>query len=383
LKTIERVYSAKTYMSKNYFATIFAQIGESSIEPDKNEYVESPTPESVSRIKRHEVKNSPQCPDCMQEMYKKTGGCGSGFDTLYLCDKCGRVEEIIGCNIDETGIEGTSDYNTSDSSAAPVCITGPNSYAFQKKLISSTSNYKKQQHRNTIEQMVQIMYQYTGPKIPANIVKQSADFYYQIQQYCIKRGDVRKGTMAACLYRKCIKNGISRKPKEIADMFGIPQSELSNGEKILDSLFAQGALGDGAAATPEIITSESAGVNQFYFKDQVQMNSFLARYFESLNVPEIYMEFAQRLIKFTEKYHIADSSIMSSKCAGTIYILSLRVSNLNIKRTDIESECNISKSTFSRFSQGIFNFLSCTEPALKKVRSRLRRIFKKNNVPLV
>jgi transcription initiation factor TFIIIB Brf1 subunit/transcription initiation factor TFIIB len=334
------------------------------------------------RIVRRKI---PICEECDKAMYKSSIAGSGTSDQAYICEECGKVEEIIGGDVElgEKGSEGVNDYNTSDSSAAPVRITGPNSYTFQKKLISSTSNYKKQQRRNTVDQMENIIYQYNGPKLPANIVKQAADFYYQVQQHCIKRGDVRKGTMAACLYRKCIKNNISRKPKEIADIFGIPQAELSNGEKILDKLFAEGLLGDVAVGDVLSRESESAGINQFYFKDQAQMSAFLSRYFECLNIPDTYLDFAQSLIRFTEKYHIAESSIMSSKCAGTIYILGSKLPELNIKRDDIERECKISKSTFSRFSQSVFAFLNSTDPALKKVRSRLRNIFKKNHIPLL
>jgi transcription initiation factor TFIIIB Brf1 subunit/transcription initiation factor TFIIB len=311
------------------------------------------------------LSNDITCPDCHKSMFKAPAG--------FLCEMCGRIDDD---NYDTDKIEYHSDYNTSSTSAAPVCITGPGSYMFQKKLISNTSNYKKQQKRNTIDQIENIIYQYKGPKPAQYVVREAAELYYQVQQHCIKRGDVRKGTMAACLYRKCKKYSIDRKPKEIADMFGIPQSELSNGEKILDQLFAEGRLGGRNDSTYE------ASINQFYFSEQEQMNSFLSRYFECLVIPEQYLIFAQRLIRFTIKYHIAESSIMSSKCAGTIYLLSIRLPHLNIKRNIIEQECRISKSTFTRFSQSIIAYLKSSDVQYKKARSRLRRIFKKNSIPL-
>jgi transcription initiation factor TFIIIB Brf1 subunit/transcription initiation factor TFIIB len=324
----------------------------------------------------------PKCEECGLEMYK--------LSQEYICDGCGKVDPIVGGDVDiaeRGGAEGVNDYNTSSNSAAPVRISGPGSYRYQRKLLSSTSNYKKQQKRNTVDQITNIVYQYDGAKPPPNVIKQAADLYYLVQQHCIKRGDVRKGTMAACVYRMCIKNGITRKPKEVADIFNIPQNELSNGEKILDKLFANGSLtgslGTLTSQNSEITDNAAAKVNQFYFKEHEEMSSFLSRYFESLGVPELYMHFAQRLIRFTNKYRIAESSIMSSKCAGTIYILSIKVPELDIKRDDIEKACTISKSTFSRFYQAVFNMLESTDFRLRKVRSRLRNIFKRGKVPIV
>jgi transcription initiation factor TFIIIB Brf1 subunit/transcription initiation factor TFIIB len=332
----------------------------------------------VATHQRRVKQKSSLCSECGIKMYKSS--------MEYICEQCGKVEEIVGGDIDiaeHGGPEGVNDYNTSNNSAAPVRIAGPGSYVFQKKLISTTSNYKKQQKRNTVDQITNILYQYEGAKPPANVVKQAAEFYYQVQQHCIKRGDVRRGTMAACLYRKCIENDISRKPKEIADIFGIPQTELSNGEKILDELFAKGLLGVTIGPSDGLVSNDvSSSINQFYFKEKKEMKSFLSRYFEDLGIPLDYIEFAESLVWFTIKYRIAESSIMSSKCAGTIFILSVKLPNLNIKRTDIENTCKISKSTFNRFYCNVFRALSSTDPGKKKMRSRLRHIFKKHRVPI-
>jgi transcription initiation factor TFIIIB Brf1 subunit/transcription initiation factor TFIIB len=328
--------------------------------------------------RRETKRKSTVCSECETPMYRSA--------MEYICDQCGKIDPIIGGDIDiaeHGGPEGVNDYNTSSNSAAPVRITGPNSYIFQKKLISTTSNYKKQQRRNTLDELNTILHQYDGPKPPPNVVKQAAEFYYQVQQHCIKRGNVRRGTMAACLYRKCIENGISRKPKEIAAIFGLPQTELSNGEKILDDLFSEGKLGSSAETSDTLVDNDaSAKVNQFYFKEQKELISYLARYFESLNIPETYMEFAQSLVHFTIKYRIAESSIMSSKCAGVIYILSLKVPELNISGNDISASCVISKSTFNRYYRDVIATLNSRDINTQKIRSRMRHIFKKNRIPL-
>jgi transcription initiation factor TFIIIB Brf1 subunit/transcription initiation factor TFIIB len=323
------------------------------------------------------------CLDCNGEMFRSSRG--------MECECCGRIEDDIGNDIDIVASEsgnsgnGSSDiinsYNTSDSSATPIRISGPNNYIYQKKLVSNTSNYKKTQKKTTNDQMINFVYQFKGSTPPKNVVLEAAELYYSVQQHCIKRGEVRKGTMAACLYRICIIHNITRKPKEISDIFGIPQSELSNGEKILDELVASGLI--------KVKEPTTTLVDQ----DEQQMHAFLNRYFESLNIPvdedgiipvgrPNYKEFAHKLIKFTRKYRIAESSIMSSKCAGAVYILSNKRKELQIKRDTIERECAISKSTFSRFSQAVFNVLISEEEKNKKIKSRLRKLFKNYQIPV-
>jgi transcription initiation factor TFIIIB Brf1 subunit/transcription initiation factor TFIIB len=330
-------------------------------------------------------KKIPVCESCHKVMYLMSKA-QTTVGQSYVCDECGRLEEDIGETVSsiEGDAVGNSDYNTSSNSAAPVRITGPGSYAFQKKLISSTSNYKKQQKQNTVKQIENILYQYEGLKPLPNIVYEAACFYYQIQQHQIIRGSVRVGTMAACLYRKCIENGITRKPKEIADMFRIQQSDLSNGEKILDDLFSRGLLGRVATEIEdESVRNISCSINQFYYEGGDQIDSFLNRYFETLMIAPQYLNFAKSLVRFTIKYRIADACINSSKCAGATYILSICLPSLGIERAQIEKACSISKGTFSRFSNAVFAKLTSKGPTLRKVRSRLRRIFKKNMIPLL
>jgi transcription initiation factor TFIIIB Brf1 subunit/transcription initiation factor TFIIB len=328
--------------------------------------------DSDSRRKLESVKN-PRCSDCDVDMYK--------LGLEYICSECGRTEEIVGGSTDiaeKNNAESVSDYNTSNNSSAPVRISGPGSYAFQRKLVSTTSNYKVQQKRNTYSQMRKIICEYKGDKPSEKIIKEACEFYYQVQQHRIKRGDVRKGTMAACLYRKCIENQVVRKPKEIASMFGIPQRELSNGEKILDELFSEGLLG---TATDVEAGNASAGVDQFCLDEEKIAKDFLFRYFELLNIPTVHITFAYRLIRFTTSYHIAESSVVSSKCAGTVYIIAKQKS-MKITKKDIITACNLSFSTFNRFYKEVVEFLHNTQPNKTRAVSRMKKIFKVGDIPI-
>lgn len=368
-------------MSDDYFSAILSQIESECVQIERVNVEDMFSALTIDDIngkveperRKPNVSKNPTCEECDIVM------CKSGLE--YICDNCGRIEDIVGGNADiaeKNNVESVGDYNTSSNSSAPVRISGPGSYAFQRKLVSTTSNYKVQQKRNTYSQMRKIIYEYKGDRPSEKIIKEACEFYYQVQQHRIKRGDVRKGTMAACLYRKCIENQVIRKPKEIASMFDIPQRELSNGEKILDELFSEGLLGTSVDVEAG---NASAGLDQFCSNEDKIMKDFLYRYFELLSIPDTYMHFACRLIKFTIKYHVADSSVTSSKCAGTVYIL---VKQLKLKpdRKDIGTACNLSFSTFNRFYKEVVAFLHNTHPNKQRAASRMKKIFKRANIPI-
>lgn len=332
------------------------------------------------RLKKLKNYNIILCSDCQGLIINTHRG--------FECEECGKIEDFQEVqNFDIGSNDMANGYNTSGNSAAPIRIIGPNAYAYEKMLVCKISNYKKTQCKNTIDQIINCVEQHKGPTPPKSVVLESAELYYKVQQFCIKRGNVRKGCMAACMYRTCIKYGINRKPGEISDIFGVPQSELSNGEKILDELVSNGS----------ITISET-------LKDEDQMTAFINRYFESLNIindesgyipvgrPN-YKEFVNKLVKFVQKYRIAESSIMSSKCVGSIFILiNGRKEFSHINNEKIESECKISKSTFNRFAKHIKTVLSdkyvdkdkkdkTEEDENKiKIQSRLRHLFKKYNI---
>lgn len=325
-------------------------------------------------------------------------------EMVYECEQCGKIEEMDGDEIETDTGTGSADivgsYNTSALSSSSVRISGPNGHMYQKKMIASTSNYKKTQRKNTVDQMSSTVFKYNGSQPPANVVYEAADVYHELQQHCIKRGNVRLGIMAACLYKVCAKNNIDRKPKEIAVIFNIAQNELSNGEKILDQLIADGSVKSLSKPTPELDSIES--------QDKKTIISFLNRYFDSLNIPRDlnpdsssgqgssqeskketktdgpdYMNFAINLIRFTIKYDIAASSIISSKCAGAMFILAIQCPELKIKKESIETECTISKSTYHRYVQAVRDMLYTDDEKYKKVRSRLRKIFKNHKIAIL
>ncbi len=366
---------------------IYSQISKTTVEktvrkiydpfdtPDQDEPIEYYTPESKSEISSRIV-----CLNCNVEMIK------SFYEGAYECELCGQIKEKIcdeSYNDPQELVTGSSDinssYNTSETSSAPICMVGPDVFKYQRNFVGTASDYSKSQKKITISQMIKIVCHYEGDKIPKNIVLEAAELYCSVQKHCIKRGDPRKGAMAACLYRVCKAYGITKKPKEIAKIFGIEQAELSSGEKMLAELISSEAISIKMNNKEEISLSPD---------EQLAMG-FMKEYFIKLNIPEDnltllqpenrpnYKLFSLKLFRFTNEYNIATNSIISTKCAGLLFILAISRPELKINREKIEECCDISRATYNRFVKAVHQMLITEEPMFAKVKSRLRNLFKK------
>lgn len=349
------------------------------------------------------------CNSCDQAMEKDQFDSGL---TGYICGKCGKqgdycYEDVVDSNdLVSTGNESTN-YNTSSESSLPLNIMGPGGRTQRRGIISNNASYKKTQERTTRTQIqTTLSNSNSGQRIPEDIKREAANLFLYIQEKkIILRGDRRKGTMAACLDRKCRQNGLPRKCVEISNMFGIDQETLSVGHRILDGLIEKGTI-------------EPDGPSGDYkdYDGEIEIIGYINRYFESLGIPlddgygnfgdmeENYMEeraaggvstafsgelghpnykeFALQLIKFTRHFKIADTSMDSSKCAGVIYIITTRFPELKVSVENIENECNISKTTFTKFSKEVDKILHTEAPHAQRTKRKLRHLFKKYNVPI-
>ena len=298
------------------------------------------------------------CTACNCEM-RKQGGVN------YICMQCGYKNSF---NIDvEPTFTLKDNYTTNSASATTLQIMGPGAFKFQNNMRKNTTNYKKKQYKDTHTQIEKFIRQHDGTKIPSNIITIAADYYFAAQQHEIKRSYNRIATMAECLYRTCNFHGVGRKPKEIIDIFHIEQSDLSKGSNILDKLHSQGLLKD------------------FDYNKTNYDDALLSRYFNCLNIKrengeKKYYQFCTDIIDFTIKYKIANNNIVSTKCAGAIYLLTTFDKTVKVSKDNISKSCDISKSTFTEFYKTINNLLKKTDPLYHKCQVKIRNILARNNI---
>lgn len=318
------------------------------------------------------------------------GGRLTTQDSQSTCDTCGMTESAE--DIDASTL-GMSNYNTSSESANPLRITGPGGSMFQRKLICKTSDYDKTRLRDTMQQMLTAADNYKQCTIPTVIVKEAGQCYYDLQRVCeIKRGDVRRGAMATILRLICEKHGLHKRRIIFAEMFNISSSDLSEGEKLLERLFSDGKLNR----------------DDFLVKNQEnsRIQGYLIQCFIKLNIPlppdlyqasigsdvkpkvpynpdKPYYEFVKRLVEFTYHFRLAESSTLPSKCIGAIWILVARCPELELSQDQLVTECDISKSTFKRFSLVIDTLLQKPTQKEERLQKKLKHLFHKYNINLL
>jgi transcription initiation factor TFIIIB Brf1 subunit/transcription initiation factor TFIIB len=134
----------------------------------------------------------------------------------------------------------------------------------------------------------------------------------------------------------------------------IEEKFQSQGDRILHDLNEKG------------IISIPTKINPIY--------DYINRYFEILNIDSKYKAFVIDLIKRADEknIHLLHDNKTNTKAIGSIYILIDRTEYKNkITKEKIEKECGISKTTFIRYGDIIYNYYKL-----------FKRIFKKHKISM-
>ena len=271
-------------------------------------------------------------------------------DSQYRCSSCGITKNII--DYDEGYTPSSLQYNTKDTSAS-LRIVGSDSYRYSRAFIVSTApNYSNTQRKETTKQLHRFNSQSRKDTFPIIILQETAELFNSIQRLSVvRRGNGRLGAIAACLDFICQKNGITRKPKVIAEFIGIEESDLSRGDKLLRQLHSEGRI--------DILIHHDP------------IEDYIRQYFQKLDIDMKYKDFIIELIKEAsdETKCEPNNAQQSTKCAGAIYAMGMQI-QLTFDKSDIEKVCTISKATFLRY----YDFLILNRKALTQV-------FKKHEIP--
>lgn len=293
----------------------------------------------------------------MSEDWRLCGNCNKNMqrvDSQYRCGLCGKTTGII--EYDDNYNPSVDQYNTTNNSAA-LRVVGPQSYKFSRALtVSMAPKYSDTQKKETTKQLQRFNAQSKADIFPICILKDTAEMFNNIQKLeVVRRGNGRKGAIAACLSFVCAKEGMSRKPKTIAKFLGIRESDLSRGDKLLRQLHSDGLI--------EIPIHHNP------------ISDYLMRYFHKLSIDEKYIKVSQRVIDEASDVSkcTPNNAQQSTKCAGVIYALCIQL-NLCIDKHSIEKACEISKTTFIKY----YEFLVRNRLVLNKI---FKEEFKHMNIP--
>lgn len=268
--------------------------------------------------------NFKMCPICKIDCKKD--------NNVLCCFKCGYEKELEISN-NKYSFSYSTSHNTCDNSFISFKIVGKNSYSYHKSLLKTCANYSKYSQNNIIRELKELVYQHKGNKIPKNIIQLAADMFNNIKSYGkVYRGDSKKGVMVSCLYYACRINKITKTPRYLCNLTKTPDKYLSQGERIVHDFIERRLINLPLLDDPK--------------------RDYISQYFELLKLPKQYEEFCFELILRAEKkkLHIIKDSRDTTKCAGVIYMLCRRIPELRkITKEDIELNCDVSKTTFIRY----------------------------------
>ena len=297
---------------------------------------------------------------------------GKIMENVICCPECGM--ELSLSHDNNKNYSNDSEYNTSQDAFMPIIIVGNNSGCYNKNLLKTTANYSSYRKNSNRKGLHSCNYYHDGKKLPKtcinlalklfNRIIESKDCHDEERTSRVYRGNSKKGVMGSCLYYACNMYNITKTPKQIASIMGIEERFLSQGDRKVRSLADKGIID-----IPPII-------------DPVE--DYLNQYFASLKIDLKYKQFIIDLINRAEKknIHIESDSKITTKCVGSIYLLSKRMSDVkHIKEEDISRECNgISKTTYNKYYKLLMQNKDKLIPVFIKHRIKMPRSWMSSNI---
>jgi len=293
----------------------------------------------IEKNEKHMESDYKICTDCNVSM-------NFNINNSYTCPKCGFIKKISTGNLEYE--ESFKNYNVSNKSHMPIKYIGKNSYKLQQNLRNSTSQYDPIQESYIRKILNTCNSESTDFRIPQNIIKDTIDLYKKIRKHSkVFRGDILKGVLGSLLHYLCKREGIIRKPKEIAKWCSISDKDLSTGDKHVRQLENDGVL------LNLIVDNDEENL------DKIHILSYLFRLkIQEKIINDKYLPFLLNLLnEINEKKIGKVNSRTSTKITGIVYLLCITEklildesikSNISTEQC-ISNEFKISISTFKEF----------------------------------
>jgi transcription initiation factor TFIIIB Brf1 subunit/transcription initiation factor TFIIB len=270
--------------------------------------------------------NYKNCTECNIQMQPN-------INNTLTCPECGFIKTVIIENLEyEPSMAG---YNTNENYHIPIKCIGKNSFQYQKYLRNNTSQYSIIQETSIKRILEKLNYKSDNFIIPKNIIQNVLNQYKKIRETSkIHRGEILKGILGSLLYYECLKEGIIRKPKELAKWYEISENDLSKGDKILRDLAENGVI--------------DLPINKEYNDEYIQ--SYLKR----MDLDIKYSLFLIELLDIINENKVGNPNArLSTKISALIFLLIIS-KKYSITTEAISEEFDISISTFKTFYMEIY-----------------------------
>jgi transcription initiation factor TFIIIB Brf1 subunit/transcription initiation factor TFIIB len=285
---------------------------------DFNELFNSTLNDLLNNKETNTANDYKNCEDCNVQMQPN-------INNTLTCPNCGFIKTVIIENLEyEPSMSG---YNTNQNYHIPIKYVGKNSFQYQKFLRNNTSEYSIIQETSLKKILDKLNYQSNDFVIPKNIISNVLIQYKKIRNTSkIHRGEILKGILGSLIYYECLKEGIIRKPKELAKWYSISENDLSKGDKILRELEEENII--------------ELPINTNFNSE------YILSYLKRINLNVSYEEFLLELLDKINELKIGNPNArLSTKIASLIFLISIS-KPYPISADDISKEYDISISTF-------------------------------------
>lgn len=196
------------------------------------------------------------------------------------------------------------------------------------------------QQENIYKHLLDMQNQYEGYQISKDILATVMKNYAQIQCLEVKRGNHKDEILAALIFFECINQNAERKRKDIAVFMQLKTGGFARGEATLRNFVANGE------------------VNVKLGEESV--SGYADKYMEILELGKCvgiskYAPMISEIINRADEKRLDVSSLTSSKVAGTIWFIVVKV-KYDMRLKELEKKCdNIKSNTIKKFYDIIIN----------------------------
>lgn len=262
---------------------------QSLLESNNNNTVAPPTREAKEGSREPRSLALACCPDFSVKHVERMGG-------NMLCSSCGAVVDTIIESHEDDNSTSFHDAERCSKVEDPVDIAA--TYCGNTGFTTMSSRQRMfQQMTNEFKDLCKVA------ELPPVMVKEMMTLYREVYEkmsvrsYSVKRCNVKKGLMAACMYFACRKNKCSRDIKEIAEVTGMTRKGVSSGCTLFAEIMGQG----------------------YFDMKPMSPHEFIDRFMTKTDTPWKYYDEIQGVTEKVEQSHLLHEVTPNGVCAGIIY----------------------------------------------------------------
>jgi transcription initiation factor TFIIIB Brf1 subunit/transcription initiation factor TFIIB len=260
---------------------------------------------------------------------------------------------------DPTRVGAPQDPRLPEASLGTVILNGYGTakamYKVRKYHSWNTVPYKERSFIQTSERLSLIA---LNSGINQSIIEESKNLYVTLQDIGGRQGLSRDAILSACLYMSLKQSGSPRKPKDIADIFGLNSSTFTKALKQMQEIMAlarqKGLLNNATSNKPSQSSTKAI--------EYIQLP------LSKLSIPRTQMEhlhmLCKRIAEKSEEIGLSQENMPPSLAAGCVAFVIKRCDSLDIPLTKIAEASEISLATLQKCLRRLESYSDVLEEVL-------------------